>query len=95
MFTIDNSIPLRYPHLVASMRVNDSPTFARDLSVKTMNLNCVDCVKQRSRDACLFTDRFWSDQTKIPLENGQIIIVNLILNQTPKNKFLLKNRPWD
>ena len=77
---------LRYPHLVASMRITDSPTFARSVSLKSLNPNCQSCVANRSTDACLFNDRFWLDQTKIPLVNGQIIIVNLNLKPSEKAK---------
>ena len=77
---------LRYPHLVASMRITDSPTFARSVSLKSLNPNCRTCVADRSTDACLFNDRFWLDQTKIPLVKGQIIIVNLNLKPSAKAK---------
>lgn len=77
---------LRYPHLVASMRITDSPTFSRSISLKSLNPNCSTCVGDRSTGACLFNDRFWLDQTKMPLVKGQIIIVNLNLNQSDKTE---------
>ena len=77
---------LRYPHLVASMRITDAPTFARSISLKSLNPNCSTCVVDRSTDACLFNDRFWLDQTKMPLVNGQVIIVHLNLDQSVNTK---------
>lgn len=77
---------LRYPHLVASMRISDSPTFARSVSLKSLNPNCSTCVADRSVDACLFNDRFWLDQTKMPLVKDQIIMVNLNLKQFTNTK---------
>jgi len=68
------------------MRITDSPTFARSISLKSLNPNCSTCVADRSTDACLFNDRFWLDQTKMPLVKGQIIIAHLNLDQSDKTK---------